>query len=464
MAEILIIDDDKDFNQILRKINIQLGHSVTCVFSLTQGMEKVLSGSYDVVFLDVRLPDGSGLDAIADIHASASQPEVIILTAFGDRDGAEIAIKNGAWNYLQKPSFISDIKLSLIRALQFREQKTQKSLFSLKRDEIIGNSPKMQEILDLIARAASSDANVLVTGETGTGKELFAETIHKNSSRAQKNFVVVDCASLPDTLIESILFGYEKGAFTGAERATEGFIEQAEGGTLFLDEVGELSPVSQKTFLRVLQERQFFPVGSKKEKRINFRLIAATNRNIEQMVETGEFRKDFFFRINSFTLELPPLRERKEDIKELIIHYVKKFCEMYGMEIKGISPDFFEAMMLYDWPGNVREFVNTMERVITIARHESILFPYHLPSFFRIKIAQSSFSETKPSQSSLRPEDHIESVELESFPTFEKFSESCSQKYFRRLMTMVDGQRNEAYRIAGLSRSKLYRILKDYNL
>ena len=275
-----------------------------------------------MILLDVGLPDGNGLDAIARIQKAESRPQIIIITASGDQNGAELAIRNGAWDYIQKPASVHDMALSIIRAIQYREERKGKRQGAgaprlLKLDGIVGNCPKMKERFELVAQAADTETNVLITGETGTGKELFASAIHNNSLRAKKPFVVVDCSALPETLVESILFGHDKGAFTGAQKAREGLIKQADGGTLFLDEVGELPFPVQKAFLRVLQERRFRPVGTGAEISSDFRLIAATNRDLQKLVLEGVFRDDFLFRLRSFIIELPPLREREEDIAEI---------------------------------------------------------------------------------------------------------------------------------------------------
>ena len=275
MANVLIIDDDRAMCDMLSGRMRDMGHNATYALTLKAGLKQAFSESFDVVFLDVGMPDGNGLEALPKIRETPSSPEVIIITGAGSPDGAELAIKNGAWDYIEKPLSISAMSLPLIRALQYREDtRTLGSPVALDREGIVGNSPPMKACFDLMAQASASDANVLITGETGTGKELFAAAIHKNSPRAEKSFVVVDCATLPETLVESMLFGHEKGAFTGADKAKDGLIKQADGGTLFLDEVGELPLSVQKAFLRVLQERRFRPLGGKREIESDFRLVS----------------------------------------------------------------------------------------------------------------------------------------------------------------------------------------------
>ncbi len=463
VANILIIDDDKMICDSLSKVVKRSGHNVSSALTLNEGLKEALSTSFDVVFLDVNMPDGNGLDVLPRIRETSSSPEVIIITGSGDPNGAELAIKSGAWDYIEKPLSIKDVTLPLVRSLQYREEKkTRKPLVSLKKEGILGNSSQMKTCFDLLAKAADSDVNVLVTGETGTGKELFARASHQNSSRSNKNFVVVDCAALPDTLIESVLFGHTKGAFTGADRVQIGLIEQADRGTLFLDEVGELPLSLQKAFLRVLQEHHFRPIGSEREIKSDFRLISSTNRNLDEMVQGGRFRKDLLFRLHSFNIELPPLREHAEDIKELVIYYIAKLCEHYGIGTKGFSPELMDALVAYDWPGNVRELVNTLERAIATARNEPTLFHKHLPIHIRVKLARAMVSKE------VRNNDRSKgnTISAEGFPKLKDFRETtfakAEQQYLQDLMWLTKGNMKEACQLSGVSRSRLYELIKKY--
>ena len=462
MANILIIDDDKLICETIANVVRRMGHQVTCSFTLQEGLERVSSELTDVVFLDVRLPDGNGLEVLPRIQTAPSLPEVIIMTGFGDPDGAELAIRHGAWDYIQKPSTVDAMTLPLVRALQYREEKkaSQKTLI-LKREGIIGNSQKIKACFDLLAQVATSEANVLITGETGTGKELFAVAIHKNSGRANKNFVVVDCAALPENLVESILFGHEKGAYTGADRAQDGLILQADGGTLFLDEVGELPLPIQKSFLRALQEKKFRPVGGKEEIESDFRLIAASNRNLDDMVQQGKFREDLLFRLRSFSIELPPLRDRPEDIRDLTIYYTEVLCKRYGIEPKEFSPEFFDVLNSYSWPGNIRELINALERALVNGRYEHVLFPKHLPTNIRAQIARSSVSEKETAEIKITSSSKI-------FPKIQELRERAiaevEEKYLRDLISFTKGNIKESCQISGLSRSRLYLLLKKYKI
>jgi len=465
MANILIIDDDKILCEMLCSHLRDIGHNTVHALTLKAGMAKVASEGFDVVFLDVYLPDGNGLQALPKIKEIPSAPEVIIFTGEGDPDGAELAIKSGAWDYIEKPPSLEQMTLPLIRALQYRDEKRKREPKTvLKREGIIGASSLMERCLDLVARAANSASNVLITGETGTGKELFARAIHQNSPRSHKNFVVVDCAALPTSLVESILFGNVKGAFTGADKAKEGLVKQADEGTLFLDEVGELPFAVQKSFLRVIQERQILPVGGKREIKADFRLIAATNRNLDEMVINDQFRKDLLFRIHTHKIELPPLRARTSDIKELVIYYTTKLCENYGTETKGFSPEFMEALMTYEWPGNVRELFNTLEDVLSIARYEPTLFPYHLPVYIRAKVARTSLNNSKRHKVESPGVDILEDFDPERFPNIKDFRSGMERRYLQKLMQLSHGSKKEACRISGLSRTRLFELLKKHDI
>lgn len=466
MVRILIIDDDQLMCQSLSLVARQKGYEATSTYTLADGLEKAVAEPFDVVFLDVNMPDGNGLDFLSKLPKLPSAPEIIIITGFGDPHGAELAIKCGAWDYLEKGASVKEITLSLLRALQYREQKqigsAANDVPSLKRDGIVGNSARLKECLDLVAQAATSDSSVLITGETGTGKELFARAVHQNSNRSKKNFVVVDCAALPENLIEGMLFGHEKGAFTNADQARDGLILQANGGTLFLDEIGEMPLSLQKVFLRVLQEHRFRPLGSNRELESDFRLVAATNRNLDEMVKIERFRSDLLFRISTFVIELPSFRERSEDIKALARYHTDRICEHYGTPTKEFSPDFLNMLAAYSWPGNVRELVNTLERTIAAARFESILFPKHLPINLRIEVTKTTMKREAPSQ---QPTEHNGSLSLPQLHEFrESIYSNAEKQYLHDLMALTDNNVTEACRVSGLSPSRLYALLKKQNI
>jgi two-component system NtrC family response regulator len=459
MADILIVDDDSMLAEMLTEHLARAGHCAWTADTLANGVHLAQSNSFDVVFLDVQMPDGNGLDAFPRFAEVTSRPEVIIMTGSGDPDGAKKAIQSGAWSYLEKPHVLRNLLLPLTRALQYREEKAKIGVpVALKRDAIIGKSPLINACLDLVAKAAACDANVLITGETGTGKEVFARAIHENSGRSRQPFVVVDCASLPDTLIESTLFGHVKGAFTGADRTVTGLIKMAHGGTLFLDEVGELPERMQKTFLRVLQERWFRPIGSTKEEFSDFRVIAATNRDIEQEAENATFRSDLLYRLRSLFLHLPPLRERKEDIRPLTRHFLTRLCDRAQVGTKGIADELFDHLLAYDWQGNVRELQQTMEEVFANSVGHPTLFAYHLPQ--RIRVCKTLEGISNESSRSACAAKSAEAVPL----SWRAFKSAQEQHYLRQLLAFTKGNIKEACQVSGLSRARLYQLISLYGL
>ncbi|MBG3876670.1 sigma-54-dependent Fis family transcriptional regulator [Desulfovibrio oxamicus] len=388
MANVLIIDDDELFCEMLRSAMEMEGHASSAAHSLADGARLLERDVFDAVFLDVRLPDGNGLDMLPRLRHMASPPEIIIVTAAGDPDGAELAITDGAWDYVEKPASLEQMRFSLDRALRHRNRQTRQLRRPLDTGGIVGASQRLAACLERLAEAAMGDAAVLITGETGTGKELFARALHRNSRRASGPFITLDCAALSRSLLQSELFGYQRGAFTGAMESRAGLIRQAHGGTLFLDEVGELPLAQQKAFLRVLQERRFRPIGSKEEVESDFRLVAATNRNLPGMAERGAFRKDLLFRLQAVELQLPPLRERKEDIRELVTTHAERICRRDGIGAKGFDPEVFEALAAHDWPGNVRELVNVVEGALLLAREEPVVQLEHLPVPLRARMVR----------------------------------------------------------------------------
>jgi two-component system NtrC family response regulator len=477
MARILIIDDDIEACETMASLVTRLSYDSDMAHTLKDALRLSKSINYDVVFLDVHLPDGNGLDFLPSLLAQDDPPEVIILTGKGNPDGAELAIQGGVWDYLLKPTSIRDITLTLNRALKYRQEKKGKHPEEVPvMKEVIGRCPEIRASIHLTAKAARSDSNVLITGETGTGKELFAGIIHKNSARSSGNFVVVDCTSLTESLVESTLFGHTKGSFTGAEFDRQGLIKAADGGTLFLDEVGEMPLSIQKVFLRVFQERQFRPVGAIKEQTSNFRLIAATNRDLDEMVEKGQFRNDLLFRINTMRIHLPPLRQRTDDIHELATAKVNELCRKFGLSPKKFGDDFVRTLSEYSWPGNVRELFNILERAVIDAGGESTLYAMHLPRSLRIQVAKTQIlqltgAETvEDANNNINPlvvsmgqkifEDIFDSPLL----PLKEFKNTAEKTYLGELIRQCDGNIQKIMLISGLSRSHFYSLLKKYNL
>lgn len=380
MARVLIVDDDEQMCRLLAKKINRMGHEAEYVMTLGQVLPAAEQVLPDVAFMDVFMPDGNGLEMLAALRNCPSEPEVIIITGMGDPDGAEKAIKSGAWDYVEKGASLEDLVLPLTRALQYRQEKlASRPLVALKREGIVGNSASMQACLDLLAQAAACDANVLISGETGTGKELFAMALHQNSARTGRKFVVVDCAALPETLVESLLFGHEKGSFTGADQTRQGLVAQAHGGTLFLDEVGELTLPLQAKLLRLLQEKEFERLGSTQTRRVDCRFIAATRRDLGDLAASGRFREDLYYRLNVFPITIPPLRQRREDIEPLALCFLDKYAGHYGRRLQ-MAPQAFTILKHYPWPGNVRELDNLMERLVIMV-DKPVINLADLPSF-----------------------------------------------------------------------------------
>lgn len=473
MANVLLVDDDKEMYDGLRPMAAKGGIRLTHTPSLREGVRLNSTAAFDLVLLKDQLPDGAVSEVIASLRDVAGCPELIVFTRGGDPAEAEQILRTGCWDYLIDPSPGPPL-LDLIRnALRYRREKLAGEREGradicklLETEGIVGGSQALQQCLDLLPKAAQSDANVLITGESGTGKELFASAIHRLSPRAAKKMVVVDCAALPRDLVESILFGHEKGAFTGADKTRTGLVKQADGGTLFLDEIGELPLEVQKKFLRVLQERVFRPVGSREEVSSNFRLIAATNRNLRAMCEGKTFREDLLFRLQTFHLELPPLRARTNDITELAYHYSERHNHYCKTGEKKFSPDFLMILKQYEWPGNVRELFHALEYAISTAQASETLYPTHLPTHIRVQVTRNALNARKPPAPQPGPDALPEQPgALPLLQTLrERVLEDTEQQYLRKLVAASGGELGQALRTSGLSRSRLYTLLKKYGI
>jgi two-component system, NtrC family, response regulator len=458
---ILIIDDDRLVCNSIANVAKTLGCYPSSALTLKEGIGAVQSGPFDVVFLDVNMPDGNGIEMLPQITKNHGSPEVIIITAYGDPDSVETALSRGAWDYLEKPFSRNDLVQLLKDVLLYHDGNKQADTpISFEKEGIFGQSPKMKECLALLSKTFKSDSNVLLTGETGTGKDLFARAIHTNSARAGNNFVVVDCAALPPNLVESILFGHEKGSYTGADKSQHGLVTQAHNGTLFLDEVGELPMPIQKNFLRILQEGRFRPVGKNTEVESDFRVISATNQNLEKMVEMNSFRKDLLFRLQSISIHIPALRERPEDIPELTNHYLHRLSKKYGLKPKRLSASFRETLLQYPWPGNIRELIHAIESALTVAYDSSILVPKHLPNHIHIQVKQNTVVGKKKKPAGIltnKTLSGLKEVREEAIGEIEK-------QYLKELMHQTEGHIETACSISGLSRSRLYALLNKYRM
>lgn len=462
-ANVLLIDHDPEFAQGLENRKEEFNYELKRASGPSEAARAASEG-FDIILMGSFNGDGPDMALLKELVSQETSPEVIVISDDPDPDQAEEAIRLGAWDYVPRPENNGAAALPLVRAIQYRKRKNRTVTdLSEKRHTfpgIVGKSRLLLSAMQMAEQASKSDVNVLISGETGTGKELFATAIHKKSARSRGNFVVVDCASLPETLVESTLFGYEKGAYTGADKGKEGLIKQADKGTLFLDEVGELPLSVQTSFLRVLEEGSFRKVGGKELVNSDFRLIAATNRDLAKMVEEGRFRKDLLFRLEALHIELPSLAERPDDMEELIHYHMNEICTRYGMPQKEFSPDFFEAVRGYGWPGNVRELVNALERAVTAARDEPVIFPQHLPVRIRVEKAR----RTADSEGN-----GAEAVDVKEarFPTIQQVREravsEAERRYLSELMEMA-GSAREAIQHSGLSRSRFYSLLKKYEI
>jgi len=457
MANILVVDDDKVLCSMLVRYLESAGHTVTCRYSLADGCDVVRGGDFDVVFLDVQLPDGNGLDSLCHFGDARSTPEIIIMTGSGDSDGAKKAIKKGAWCYLRKPHVLEDMLLPLTRALEYRKQKQiiPPVRIIFKRKQIIGDSQAITTCLDDLACAATGDASVLITGATGTGKELFARALHENSKRADKQFVTVDCAALPDTLIESTLFGHMQGAFTGAEKSEPGLIHLANSGTLFLDEIGELPMEVQKRFLRVIEEGKYRPIGSTKEVRSDFRVVVATNRDLDAMSKAGTFRADLLFRLRSFHISLPLLTARSEDIPLLARSIVTHLCDRLHIEQKTLTTNAIEHLQAYEWPGNVRELSQVLEETCARGYQSQTIFANHLPEYIRVHLAQHQFQKASAGEAKTPSQPSC----LSKTVPWKEYKKIMEKEYIARVMASAKGNIQEVCKLSGLSRARVYQLL-----
>ncbi len=381
--DILIIDDDKLVNEFVRDTLVRHKHEVVTVFSGEEAKEILEQKSFDVVVTDIKMKRISGMDILRQIKSGPVDTVVIMMTAFGEVDNAVEAMKLGAFDYLQKPFSPDEMELAVNRAGDFiklqLENKRLRAEVGDKYKKMIAKSSKMTKIVDLCQSVAPTRSTVLITGESGTGKELIAREIHTRSNRVDMPFVKLNCAALPGGLMESELFGHEKGAFTGAVKRTLGRFELSDGGTLLLDEISEIPYNLQGKLLRVLQEREFERVGSGSSIQVDVRIIATTNRNLKKHIAEGKFREDLFFRLNVIPVEVPPLRERLDDIPLLVNHFISKYCAETGKEITGVDDSALRLFMKYHWPGNIRELENCIERAVVISQNK-ILSTKDFPS------------------------------------------------------------------------------------
>ena len=387
---ILVVDDDSYVRESTEEILRRKGYQVDTSANGKDALVLLDEADFDLILSDIKMPEMDGIELLAAAKGKYPDIHVIMMTAFGSVDNAVEAMRKGAYDYIQKGSADpTEIELVVERALKYQDsQRENKRLRSELQDKysfnnMIGKAHNMEQVFDLIDTVADSRATVLVTGESGTGKELVARALHYNSSRRSAPFIRLNCAALPKDLMESELFGHEKGAFTGAIKQTRGRFEMADGGTLLLDEISEIDPALQAKLLRVLQEREFERIGSTQTIKVDVRIVATTNRDLQKEVEAGNFREDLYYRLNVIEMGLPPLRERKEDIPALVQNFVAKYNEENGKRITGVADETLDALLAYDWPGNIRELENYTERAVVVARGEALApddYPQRLTS------------------------------------------------------------------------------------
>jgi DNA-binding NtrC family response regulator len=442
-TSLLIVDDEESFRTIVGKELARVGYAVTSAGTLAEAREALARGSFHLVLLDVRLPDGNGLELLADIKGSLPSTQVVILTAFGTVQEAIEAMKRGAHDFLTKPCKLAELEAVLERALEVAH--LERGNLALRRDVermqpsdgFVGSTPGVIELHELVSRVAATDSTVLIRGESGVGKELVARAVHARSLRSKQPFVVVDCASLHENLLQSELFGHEKGAYTGAVRLKHGLFEVADRGTIFLDEIGEVTPPLQVKLLRVLETGVFRRVGGTADVKVDVRVIAATNRPLETMLKDGTFREDLYYRLNVFSISIPPLRERQRDIPLLAEHFIRNSAVTQKRAVQ-ISPEAMEVMLRYPWPGNARELENVIERALILC-DAGVVRPEHLPMGMRLSpqaAADGAFG---------------------SRPTLAE----AEQRYIRQVLEECSGHRHKAARILGISERNLYRKLKE---
>ncbi|MDY6836666.1 MAG: sigma-54 dependent transcriptional regulator [Thermodesulfobacteriota bacterium] len=379
MAEILVVDDDRGMREFLEIMLTQEGYRVRCASGGQEALGLCKKHEFDLVITDLKMPKGDGIDFLRGVKSISPETMVVLITAYASGESAVTAMQEGAYDYLEKNFDIEDLKSIVRDALDKKGIKKDDALFiqgvkdAVSFGKLIGKSDQMLKVYSLIKKVADTKANVLVLGESGTGKELVAQAIHANSARKEKPFVVINCGGIPEHLLESELFGYMKGAFTGAYSDKPGLFEVAQGGTIFLDEIGELPPLLQVKLLRVIQEKAFRRVGGSKDITVDVRIIAATNRDLEKKVEDGSFREDLYYRLHVIPVHIPPLRERKEDIPVLTRHFIERYSREFEKEIKKISAYAMELLMGYRFPGNVRELENIIERSVALETSNIVL-------------------------------------------------------------------------------------------
>jgi two-component system response regulator GlrR len=442
-GNILVVDDDSNLLELIKMRLESADYEVATSLNADDAVDAVKKKAFDLSIVDLKLIHRDGISLMGEMHLINPDMPVIILTAHGSIETAVEAVKKGAFNYLTKPFNPQELLLQIKRAMENRrlisEIKRLEGLLKERYDfiNIVTKNEKMLRILEQVSRIANTDSTVYIYGESGTGKELIARSIHLASERKDKSFVAINCAAIPETLLESALFGHEKGAFTGAIRTSKGLFVQAHQGTVFLDEIGDMPLSIQAKLLRLLQEQQFYPVGSEKPMNVDVRVIVATNKDLEAEVKNGSFREDLFYRVHVIPINLPPLRERKEDIPILVEDFLKKFSEKMKKDIERLTPSAVQKLMIYDWPGNVRELENTIEYAVALTQQDIINEDIILPA---------------------------KDLPAEPLKPIKEAREEFEKVYLIRLLEFTGGNVSRAAKVAGKYRADFYNLLKKCNL
>ncbi len=451
MGNVLVVDDEKNYLIVLEDLLAEEGYSVRTALSGVEALDIIRTTPVDTVLTDIRMPGMSGVELLEQILTVDPDIPVILMTAYAEVDQAVDAMKKGALDHIQKPFDNREIKKAVARGVEKRSliqniRHLQSELGSLW-GNIVGKSKAMDRVITLMKKVADTPTTVLISGESGTGKELIARGLHTASSRRGAPFVSLNCAAVPESLLESELFGYERGAFTGAAQMRQGKFEVSHGGSLFLDEVGEMSLGLQVKLLRVLQEKEFQRVGGNRDIKVNVRIIAATNKDLREEVEAGRFRDDLFFRLNVVRIEVPPLRNRREDIPHLVAHFMTRFQEKLGREVRDVDPEVMSALYRYSWPGNIRELENVIERALVLCKGQRIT------------------SEDLPPE--IRESPEIEEG-LDALISWEKglteTLDAIEERMIRQALKRVGNVQAQAAKVLGISRSNLQYKLKKYGL
>jgi two-component system response regulator GlrR len=443
-GNILVVDDDQNLLELLKMRLESAEYEVVTAGGEAEALGAVKKQGPDLAILDLKLGGGDGIALMQEIHSLIPAIPILILTAHGSIENAVEAMKKGAYSYLTKPFEPQDLLFQIEKALENRRLTSEivrlKELLAERYDfaNIVARSGKMHGVLEVVSRIANTESTVYVHGESGTGKELIAKAIHLASDRKNKPFVAINCAALPEALLESQLFGHERGAFTGAVKSTKGLFTQAHLGTIFLDEIGDMPLPIQAKLLRVLQERQFYPLGGEKPVEVDVRVIVATQKDLAEQVKQGLFREDLFYRIHVIPIHLPQLRERKEDILPLVEHFLKKFNQQMKKGVKGLTPGAMQRLMLHEWPGNVRELENVIEYAVAMTQQEFITEDFVL--------------QTKG------PE------KAESLQPFKEAKDAFEEKYLRNLLEICQGNVSQAAKMAGKYRADFYELVKKHSL